>query len=200
MSKEFDDLIIKLGSWDDKDEKQLDLFDLSGQAAQPALTISAVSDTIDLSGLSYDISSSMASGTSINNGYTITTGSGSGQYTFQQPQPNITISNGAGVYGAGVYGAGYGQVLTTGTNGLNWSDIPSPGLKVQGDAEFEGDIKVKGKSITEMFDKIEERLAILHPNPELEERWEELKELGERYRELEKDILEKEKIWNILKR
>jgi hypothetical protein len=180
MSKELDDLIVKLGSWDDQDDKQLDLFEINGQAAQPALTISAVSDTIDLSGLSYDISS-MASGTSINNGYTLTTGTGAGQYTFTQP----------------------GQILSTGTNGLSWNDYGNvtPGaLQVKGDAEFDGDVKIKGKSITEMFDKIEERLAILHPNPELEDRWEELKELGKRYRELEKDILEKEKMWDILKR
>jgi hypothetical protein len=46
----------------------------------------------------------------------------------------------------------------------------------------------------------EKRLAILHPNEKLEEKWEELKALGERYRELEKDILEKEKIWEIIKK
>jgi hypothetical protein len=51
-----------------------------------------------------------------------------------------------------------------------------------------------------VFDKIEERLAILHPNPELEDRWEELKELSKRYKELEKEIIEKEKMWDILKR
>jgi hypothetical protein len=71
---------------------------------------------------------------------------------------------------------------------------------VNGDAEFDGDVKIKGKSITEVFDKIEERLAILHPNPELEDRWEELKELSKRYKELEKEIIEKEKMWDILKR
>jgi hypothetical protein len=51
-----------------------------------------------------------------------------------------------------------------------------------------------------MFDKIEERLAILHPNEKLEEKWEELKELSKRYKELEKEIIEKEKMWDILKR
>jgi len=184
MSKELDDIIIKLGDWADDSVKQLDLFEVNTQAAQPALTISAVSDTIDLSGLSFDISSTMASGVS-GGGYTLTTGTGAsspGQYTFTQPSTN------------------YGQILSTGINGLNWSDVPNPGLKVNGNAEFDGDVKIKGKSINEMFDKIEERLAILHPNPELEDRWEELKELGKRYRELEKEIIEKEKMWDILKR
>jgi hypothetical protein len=73
-------------------------------------------------------------------------------------------------------------------------------LKVQGDAEFEGDVKIKGKSISETLDKIEARLAILHPNEKLEEKWEELKKLGDAYRALEKDILEKEQIWNTLKK
>ena len=43
-------------------------------------------------------------------------------------------------------------------------------------------------------------MAILHPNEKLEQKWDELKELGRLYRELEKDILEKEKIVEILKR
>ena len=43
-------------------------------------------------------------------------------------------------------------------------------------------------------------MAILHPNENLEQKWDELKELGRLYRELEKDILEKEKIVEILKR
>jgi hypothetical protein len=62
-----------------------------------------------------------------------------------------------------------------------------------------GDIKVGGKSLTEAIDKIEERLGILHPNPKLEDRWEQLKALRQQYMELEKDLLEKEKIMKILK-
>ena len=46
----------------------------------------------------------------------------------------------------------------------------------------------------------EERLAILHPNEKLEDKWEELKKLGDMYRALEKDIQEKEKIWETLKK
>jgi hypothetical protein len=73
-------------------------------------------------------------------------------------------------------------------------------LKVNGNADFEGEVTIKGKSLSEMFDKIEERLAILHPNPELEDRWDELKELGKRYKELEAELIEKEKVWAILKK
>ena len=51
-----------------------------------------------------------------------------------------------------------------------------------------------------MLEKIDERLAILHPNPKLEDKWDELKELGKRYRELEQELIEKEKVWTILKK
>jgi hypothetical protein len=63
----------------------------------------------------------------------------------------------------------------------------------------ECDIKVGDRSLKEFMDKVEERLNILHPNPKLEDKWNELAELGKRYRELEAEILEKEKIWKILK-
>jgi hypothetical protein len=61
------------------------------------------------------------------------------------------------------------------------------------------DIKVDGKSLKQFMDNMEERLAILHPNPALEDRWEQLKELRRQYVEMEKDLLEKEKIMKILK-
>lgn len=98
-------------------------------------------------------------------------------------------------------GTGPGLLPVTGQYTFSSPGLdPSPGLHVRGDAEFEGDVKIKGKSITDTLDKIEQRLAILHPNEKLEEKWLELKKLGDMYRELEKDILSKEKIWEILKK
>jgi len=73
-------------------------------------------------------------------------------------------------------------------------------LTVKGDAEFEGDITIKGKSLNDVLEQIEERLAILRPNEELEKRWEELRTLRNAYKELEAEIIEKEKAWDILKR
>jgi hypothetical protein len=61
------------------------------------------------------------------------------------------------------------------------------------------DIKIGDRSLKEFMDKVEERLNILRPNPKLEDKWDELAELGKRYRELESTILEKEKLWKILK-
>lgn len=118
---------------------------------------------------------------------------------------NTTISNGANLYwGMNGTSGSSGQVLTS--NGTNPSWITAdPNLKgvsiqVKGDAEFDGEVTIKGKNIADMFAKIEERLAILHPNPELEDKWDELKELAKRYKELEQEIIEKEKVWAILKK
>lgn len=97
-------------------------------------------------------------------------------------------------------------VLTTGTNGFDWgnitasSDLNSSTLQINGDANFEGDIKIKGKSIVDSLERIEERLAILHPNEELEEKWENLRGLRKAYMELEAEIKEKEEVWGILKK
>ncbi len=110
-----------------------------------------------------------------------------------------------------------GQVYTTnGTGGLYWGNLngtttsfgqitADPNLKgasiqVKGDAEFEGEVTIKGKNLTDMLEKIEERLAILHPNEKLEDKWDELKELGRRYKELEAEIIEKERVWAILQK
>jgi len=92
----------------------------------------------------------------------------------------------------------YNQIFTTGS-GIgslgNWSaNIQQSTLDVKGDANFEGDITIKGKSILDSLEKIEEKLAILRPNEQLEEKWERLRELRKEYIDLERDILEKEKI------
>ena len=95
--------------------------------------------------------------------------------------------------------------LYWGINGTSNTITVDPSLKgnslsVKGNADFEGEVTIKGKSLTATLDKIEERLAILHPNLKLEDRWDELKELSKRYKELEQELIEKEKVWNILKK
>lgn len=179
-----------------KEESQLSLnfsddnMSTTGYGAQPALTISAIgTDTISLSD-DWNLSTG-AVGASVSGQYNYTYNNTTSAGT---PFPTITMSPNT---------LNSGQILTTGTNGLNWGGLSnvSPGtLKVNGDAEFEGDVKINGKSIADTLEKLEERLAILKPNPELEDRWEELKELSKRYKELEKELIEKEKMWDILKR
>jgi hypothetical protein len=98
------------------------------------------------------------------------------------------------------YGYYTGPSTTTPTWTINPSTTTNNQLTVKGDAEFEGDITIKGKSLNDVLEQIEERLAILRPNEELEKRWEELRTLRNAYKELEAEIIEKEKAWDILKR
>jgi len=121
---------------------------------------------------------------------------------------NSTMSNGGYTIGTGSTTVPYtytttdtsGQFLTSGSNGTSWNTGTTVHIDADGLTMKKGaDIKIGGKSLTEAIEKIEERLGILHPNSELEERWEQLKELRKQYIELEKDLLEKEKIMKILK-
>jgi hypothetical protein len=73
-------------------------------------------------------------------------------------------------------------------------------LQVKGDSEFGGDITVRGRSLTEFMDSVEQRLNILRPNPALEAEWDQLRELGEQYRELEQQLTEKARMWAVLKK
>ena len=94
-------------------------------------------------------------------------------------------------------------IISTGTNtnttSASWVVDTDKSLTVHGDADFKGDVKIKGKSLSETLEAIEERLGILFRNNELEERWAELRDLANQYKKLEKEILEKEKMWDLLK-
>lgn len=124
---------------------------------------------------------------------------------------NLITSTAAATISTAASGNLYPYVVTSsGTGNISpnlglsfndqWDFNHKQSLSVKGDAEFDGDVKIKGKSISETLDKIEQRLAILHPNEKLESKWAELKKLGDAYRALEKDIVEKEKIWETLKK
>ena len=145
----------------------------------------------------------MSSNTTIDT-ITLTGASSSPTYTISSVSGTANVSS--GIYW-GINSGSSGQALTSNGTNTSWAnlsladpDIKGSTLKVNGDADFDGEVTIKGKNLAEMFEKIEERLAILHPNPELEDKWDELKELGKRYKELEQEIIEKEKVWAILKR
>ncbi len=126
--------------------------------------------------------------------------------------PNVTVSTscpnatsmsttGALQWGSVTYNTTHTATPYTITTGsLSNGYAYGQSIHVKGDAEFEGDVKIGGVSLGNRLDEIEKRLAILRPNNDLEGKWEELKELGERYRQLEQEILEKEKVWEILKK
>jgi hypothetical protein len=100
-----------------------------------------------------------------------------------------------------------GQVYTTTSTGAtSWATITSdPNLQgrqlhVDGNASITGELTIRGVKLSDRLDKIDERLAILHPNEELEAKWENLRGLRKAYMELEAEIKEKEKMWGILKK
>lgn len=120
-------------------------------------------------------------------------------YTYTVPS-SVNITGASGATGSS------GTYIINGVNGIDWGTATISAtpihntLEVKGDANFEGDLKIKGKSIVESLERIEERLAILRPNDELEEKWENLRGLRKAYMELEAEIKEKEKVWGILKK
>lgn len=119
---------------------------------------------------------------------------------FKYDFSNITIAGTSGTIltSAGLNGTSWG----TGTYSITASSNPVM-MNNSGRIECTGenaDLVLNGKSVKTTLEAIEERLAILQPNPELEKEWEELKELGQRYRTLEADIKEKMKVWDTLKK
>lgn len=88
----------------------------------------------------------------------------------------------------------------TWNNTINTSNLKSARVQIQGDAEFEGNITWQGRDMREWFESVEARLAILKPNPDLEQEWSELAKLRQRYVELERDILAKQQLFDILKK
>lgn len=107
----------------------------------------------------------------------------------------------------------FGNIAASGytyaSNSIDWSNISigsgssiNSSITSRGVMELQGedaDIKINGRSLMDSIAALEERLNILVPNPELEKEWDELRELGERYRELERKCKQKGEMWKKLK-
>ena len=97
----------------------------------------------------------------------------------------------------------YGVYTTDGTSNWNTGGYtftatqPEYGgkIKLQGK---NADIEVNGKSLKTWMERVEERLNILTPNTQLEAEWQELRALGEQYRQLEQQIRDKQATWERL--
>lgn len=107
--------------------------------------------------------------------------------------PNLTI----GISATSI-GTSSSIVYTTNTKGYTDYSIAT-NSSLQGVISCE-DVHIKGKSLSDLLEKIDERLCILRVNKELEAEWQELSELGDKYRKLEQELQEKNKVWNILKK
>lgn len=86
-------------------------------------------------------------------------------YTFNWNSPAYTISTGTG---------GTGSYYTSTSTGFN-------GIEIKDGA----DIKIGERSLSEFMDRVESRLAILQPKPELLEKFEALQKAYDQYKLLE---------------
>jgi hypothetical protein len=158
---------------------KLDSMDYTSSVTAPYSVSFDLSDSITLS-------SGAASDTITVSSGAVTGAIGGSGYAYSNV-PNITISNGA--------------YTTTSAFGNVWGGNPLTANKA-GQLDLEGeeaDIKINGKSLMRVIEALEQRLNILTPNPKLEADWDELRELGERYRALEKQCEEKAAMWEKLK-
>lgn len=96
---------------------------------------------------------------------TYTTVSSGSAYTYSSP---YTIS-------------GLNGTSTWSTNTVDNAN----GITVKGDAEFEGDITVNGKSLNKWMETMEKRLAILVPDPKKLAQFEALQKAYNNYKMLE---------------
>lgn len=169
--------------------ESIDTIVLGGSKDDDTITLTGWDSPLSTSlSTDYSYSATLGTPTSINSG-----GSGA----------TLTTSGTGGLMWGNV---GTPYTYTTGAPGTisaggNWTTYNSPQvLKVTGNAEFEGEVSIRGVKLDDRLTAIEERLGILRPNNDLEGKWEKLKTLGEEYRKLEQEILEGEKIWATLKK
>lgn len=116
---------------------------------------------------------------------------------------STTYTLGSGLSAQGSHSNAVWTTTAVPGTGINWNQSaigatikPSATISLKGE---DADIDLNGKSMKSWMEKVEERLNILTPNPELEKEWDELRKLGERYRKLEKKCKEKAEVWKKLK-
>jgi hypothetical protein len=116
----------------------------------------------------------------------------------------ITASQTSPYTFTGALGAGFPNTVYT-TSGIGaggnvpWltqASLSAPKIKLDGEG---ADVEVNGWSLVAAVKRIEERLGLFQPNPELEAEWEDLRALSEQYRKLEQHIKDKQATWDKLK-
>lgn len=89
------------------------------------------------------------------------------------------------------------------TQDIAQQDVFSMSHNVHGKMSVTGedaDIEINGVSLNQTLQDIQQRLAILQPNPELENEFKELREIRQKYMQLERNLLEKKEMWDTLNR
>lgn len=117
---------------------------------------------------------------------------------------HTTVIGGGGGAGGGT-GYNYQSTpsYTLNTSGTFSNTVWSnPTVKIDSKLQLNGqdaDIVVNGESLLDTLHSIQDRLNMLRPNHQLEAEWDQLRELGEAYRRLETELMEKQKMWQTLK-
>ena len=112
--------------------------------------------------------------------------------------PNVVITNG----GTSGLGAVYPNAVWSGTGAnstVDWNPVFQQNKKLILTGEG-ADIEINGESLVATLQGIQDRLNILQPNTKLEQEWDQLRALGEQYRQLEKELEEKSRAWGLLKK
>lgn len=87
------------------------------------------------------------------------------------------------------------------TEDIGHSNIFSMSHDIDGKMRISGDdadIEINGISLKQTLEDIQQRMAILQPNPELEKEFKELREIRQKYMQLERNLLEKKEMWDTL--
>jgi hypothetical protein len=156
-----------------KDDITIDdiAIDLGDYGAQESTMIDSL-DTITITGSGLDQYSSANSSNFTYGGATV-----GGITTATLPS--------ASTYTIGAAGS---TLYSTGIGSYNWGTTTSPTVNITGDGidmAAGTDIKIDGKSLKNFIDKMEERLAILVPDPAKLERFEALKKAYDHYKLME---------------
>ena len=104
------------------------------------------------------------------------------QYITTSGTLNINIPN--------VVGSSHPYTYSTAASNISSAQSS---LTVTGDATFDGDVKVKGRSLEKLFNDVEKRLAILVPDPKKLAKWEALRKAYDHYKLLEALLHEEDK-------
>ena len=105
------------------------------------------------------------------------------------PSLNVGAAGGTGLYGSLPGSSGSSYVYTTNSTS-SWQNLTmtnnhQSSMQVQGDAVFEGKVKINGQDLGEFMETISKRLAILVPDPAKLEHFEALKKAYNHYKTLE---------------
>jgi len=107
--------------------------------------------------------------------------------TFGNSQSHGTIS---------ATGLGTGHTYSIATHAAPMTLTAGGKIELKGES---ADITINGASLKDTLAALQERLNWMQPNPELETEWDQLRELGDRYRELEQQCKEKSQMWTNLR-